>query len=105
MLDEAQIPYENYQEKFPDDLAEFFVNSVARYGENGMYKRNQIIYGRHKNGHGWKFDGICQCGSYGAFNNMIETYGTLGRDEKNNPRVMTADHAFEIIRKDWNMCK
>lgn len=64
-----------------------------------MYSRNQIIYGR--NGKNWKIDGICQYGSYGAAEGLIETYGPLGCDKYGDPRILTAQEVFDIIKEDW----
>lgn len=96
MLMKAGIPFERIEEVYFDEYDLF----KERYGEAGKWRRNQIIYGRYSHG-GWKFDAICQFGSCGAKDGLIETYGELGIDEGCEPRVMTADEAFEIIRKDW----
>ena len=101
MLEEAKIPYENRIE---------LNKNVSVYlkisGSAGHFSRNQIIYGRIPNTkNSWKFDGICQYGSYGAAEGMIETYGDLGADEEGQPRVMTAAEAFEIIKKDYEESK
>ena len=105
MLEEAEIPYENRIE-----LNTLFNKYVSIYlkvsGSAAHFSRNQIIYGRIPNTRNdWKFDGICQYGSYGADEGMIETYGSLGSDEEGQPRVMTAAEAFEIIKKDYEESK
>lgn len=106
MLTEANIPFESYQKKHPALLSdnEFWKNNfmqcAEQYGECGIYERNQIIYGRSGE-HNWKLDGICQYGSYGANDDMIETYGELGTDEDGEPRVLNANQVFEIIKEDF----
>lgn len=96
MLNEAKIPYESYQEQWPDK--ELIVWDGTKGAE---WQRNQIIYGRHDE-HEWRFDAIFQYGSFGREKNMIETYGDLGTDEDGNPRVMSAETAFVIIKEDWD---
>lgn len=100
MLDEAKIPYENYQElhRFP----EFVPHAVDLYGEAGQWSRNQIVYGRNgEDPQFWKFDAICQFGSWGCGKGLIECWGELGGDNGGDPRVMTAEEAFAIIFKDY----
>ena len=99
MLKEADITYEDYCELRTDE--EDLKYWLKYSGENGKYRRNQVIYGRYSKG-GWLFDGICHGGSYGAKENLIESYGDLGVDEEGNPMVLTATQAFEIIKKDWD---
>ena len=94
MLTDAGIPFESYIEE--SKTPRFY---ATEYGEAGKYDRNQVIYGRCEEG--WKFDAIWHYGSYGAKEGLLETYGRLGVDGKNNPRVMTAREAFEIIKADW----
>lgn len=96
MLDEAKIPYESYQKEWGRDKP-----LINWSGEAGKYEKNQVIYGRYDGGLGWKIDGICQWGSYGAKQGMIETYSDLGVDEDGEPMVMTAQEVFDIIKKDW----
>lgn len=95
MLNEAKIPYESYQEAWSELL----------YGwdgsEGAQWQRNQIIYGRHDE-HEWKFDAVFQYGSWGREKNCVESYGELGVDEDGNPRVMSAETAFAIIKEDWD---
>ncbi len=98
MLNEAKIPYESYQEKWPDGLQLLYGWDK---GEGAQWQRNQIVYGRN-NQDGWKFDAIFQYGSWGREKNLVETYGELGVDQDGNPRVMSAETAFYIIKKDWN---
>jgi hypothetical protein len=106
MLTSANIPFESYQEKHPallsdnDFWKDNFMLCAKRYGECGIYGRNQIIYGRSDE-NSWKLDGICQYGSYGANEGMIETYGELGTGEDGEPRVLDADQVFEIIKEDF----
>ena len=105
MLKYAQIPFEDVRELW---TIEGITNSMIHlHGECGKYRRNQIIYGAYHGKHenircNWKFDAICQAGSYGAREGLIETYGDLGCDKKGQPRVMTAKEAFEIIKADWD---
>ncbi len=99
MLVEANIPFEYYYEVWSDEDC---IDSLKKiYGEFGRYKRNQIIYGRHGDTNTWKFDAILQAGSYSCNLGLIETYGDLGTYDTGEPRVMTAEKAFEIIQKDW----
>ncbi|MCR4622652.1 MAG: hypothetical protein K5663_11285 [Clostridiales bacterium] len=98
LLDEAGIPYESVI--VPETLEPEIHKKL--YGEAGKFRRNQVIYGRNpKEPVLVKFDAIWQCGSYGAAQGLIETYHELGVDSKGNPRVMTAQEAFEIIKADW----
>lgn len=97
MLNEAKIPYESYQEEWSDKWQYAWDKS-----EGAQWQRNQIIYGRYDNKHEWKFDAIFQYGSWGREDNLVETYGDLGTDEDGNPRVMSAEEAFSIIKEDWD---
>lgn len=107
MLTVANIPFETYQEKHPALLSDndFWKNNFLQcakiYGECGIYGRNQVIYGRSGENN-WKLDGICQYGSYGASEGMIETYGELGTDKDGEPRVLNAEQVFEIIKGDYD---
>ena len=97
MMMRSKIPFESYQEHFNDIDAERY---QLYYGyTEARYVRNQIIYGRLDESQ-WKSDAICQMGSYGAEQGLIECYGSLG-SENGNPRVMTAEEAYRIIEKDW----
>lgn len=100
MLDEAKIPYESYQEAWSDKWQYAWDKS-----EGAQWQRNQIIYGRYGEGrygeHDWKLDAIFQYGSWGRKDNCVETYGDLGVDEYGDPRVMSAEEVFNIIKKDW----
>lgn len=110
MLTAAEIPFESIQEEFDE---EYIKRSPCPefYAGNRRYHQNQIIYGRYndKDFNGWvvpwKFDGICHYGSYGVEQGLIETYGSLGTDSKGEPRVMTAEQAFEIIKNDYSECE
>lgn len=97
MLDDAGIPYESIQE----ERAEVPDFAKKMFGEAAKWTRNQVIYGGRVGDH-WRWDGICQYGSYGAAKGMIETYGTLGWDKKHNPQVMGAEDAFAVIAADWS---
>jgi len=98
LLDEAGIPYESVI--VPETLEPEIHQKL--YGEAGKFRRNQVIYGRNPEEPTLvKFDAIWQCGSYGAAQGLIETYHELGMDSKGQPRVMTAQEAFEIIKADW----
>ena len=99
MLKEAEIPYEDYQELRLEE--EDLIYWLKHSGENGKYKRNQIIYGRYSKSD-WLFDAVCQGGSYGSKESLVESYGDLGVDTEGNPMVLTAEQAFEIIKKDWD---
>ena len=96
MLNEAKIPYESYQKEWSDRWQYSWDGT-----EGSQWERNQIIYGRHDD-HEWKLDAIFQYGRWGREKNCIETYGDLGVDEDGNPRVMSAETAFYIIKKDWD---
>lgn len=103
MLTKAGIPYEDKIEpvdKITNELMTKHPESVEYYGEARKWRRNQVIYGR--TGHNkWKWDGIWQYGSYGAADGMIESYGELGVDEQHNPKVVTAEEAFAVIKADY----
>lgn len=105
MLTDENIPYEDYKEQYP--LSRFdnepYIHRL--YGEASKWSRNQIIYGRyndHRRKHEWKIDAIFQRGSYGCTQGFVETYGTLGVDEKNNPMTLKPSEVFKIIVDDWN---
>lgn len=102
MLLREGIPFEDIQQKHIPELMKHYDTEYSRmrFGENWIYDRNQIIYGRMSD-HSWLFDGICQYGSYGAKKGLIETYGELGVDEEHDPMVLTAEEAFAIIKKHW----
>lgn len=97
MLDEAKIPYESFKEVYDPKIIDF---NSDYYNGNGKYKRNQIIYGQYDTNK-WRLDGICQLGSYGYREGLIETYGDLGVDEDEQPLVLTAIEVYNIILKDW----
>lgn len=107
MLDEAKIPYESYQEKW-SELPHQEAWSELLYtwdgGEGTQWLRNQIIYGRYGE-HDWKLDAIFQYGSWGREDNCVETYGDLGVDEYGDPRAMSAEEVFTIIKEDWDKMK
>lgn len=101
MLTDAKIPFISYQERRPE--YNFFRPEI--FGEAGRWSRNQVIYGGEaycrRYGH-YLWDGICQYGSYGAGNGLIETYGTLGWDNRHEPKIVTARQAFKTILEHWN---
>lgn len=101
LLDKAGIPYINRVVLAEDDVDIY----VKMYGEAGKYTRNQVMYGEctlsKESLFPWKFDAIWQRGSYGAMAGLIEAYGTLGWDKQENPREMTAQEAFDIIKADY----
>lgn len=101
LLDKAGIPYINRVELAKDDVDIY----VKMYGEAGKYTWNQVIYGEctlpQETPFPWKFDAIWQRGSYGAMAGLIEAYGALGWDKQENPREMTAQEAFDIIKADY----
>ena len=108
MLDEAEIPYDSYQEewKFIENLPENVRDEVRKtYGLAGRWLHNQVIYGADPDMSGWRLDGICQYGSYGANEGLIETYGSLGVDAEGDPLVLRAEDVFEIIKADWDLRK
>ena len=110
MLKRSGIPFEDYKELRSNNNYLSNDSLETLYGEAGKYSRNQIIYGRNKKDYFksencWKFDGICQYGSFGAKEAMIETYGSLGVDSQGEPRVMTAKEAFDIIKRDYDLYK
>ena len=72
---------------------------IVVLGRKERWKDERIRYGRY--GHDWKLDAIFQYGSLGREENRLETYGDLGVDEDGNPRVMSAEEVFNIIKKDW----
>ena len=97
MLDESKIPYESYQKEWWDKEQYAWDKT-----EGSQWYRNQIIYGRHHDKNWWKLDAIFQYGSWGREENCVETYGELGVDEDGNPRVMSAEEVFTIIKEDWD---
>ena len=107
MLDKANIPYESFKELHTELVDGFVECCKSHYGEAGVYSRNQVCYygAKKDEERGWKIDGICQFGSYGAEDGLIETYGELGTDFDGKPRIMTAHQMFEIIRNDWEKQK
>lgn len=96
MLDKAGIPYESYQREWPEEAR----TVPELFSGNERFVHNQIIYGRIDE-ITWKLDGICQSGSYGARQGLIETYGKLGTDAEGDPLVLRADDVFQIIKEDW----
>ena len=67
--------------------------------------RNCVTYGdplpgKPKTGK-YLWDGICQPGSYGYEEGLIESWGKLGADENGQPQVVAADEAFEVIKAHW----
>ena len=94
MLTDAGIPHVNLRERYPIDVPW----PRQTWGKAGTWIRNQVLY---PDGENARFDAIWQAGSYGCEQGLIETYHTLGVDERGEPRVMDAEEAFEIIRKDW----
>ncbi len=96
MLLEAKIPFEHIVQY---SSFEFIKDNIEMFGEAGRYMRNQINYYQPDGTR--VFDCILQYGSYGCEEGMLETYCELGVDEDGEPRVMTAEEAFEIIKKDW----
>lgn len=98
MLDEADIPYDSMQEEWSDEIKAVVPDY---YTGNNRFMRNQVIYGAAPDLHDWKLDGICQMGSYGAAQGLIETYGPLGTDAEGDPLVLTAEDVFQIIVDDW----
>lgn len=97
MLDEAGIPYDSIKEEWSQEIKDAIPDY---YIGNNRYCHNQIVYGAAQNGL-WKLDGICQMGSYGASEGLIETYGKLGTDAEGDPLVLRADDVFQIIKEDW----
>lgn len=101
MLNNEHIPYESFKDLYNPEEIDY---NCEYYNNCGKYKRNQIIYGRYDN-YNWKFDGICQLGSYGYNKGLIESYGELGADIYNRPMVLKAEEAFDIIANDWYKMK
>lgn len=99
MLDKARIPYDSIKEEFKKEITERY---PEYYGGNKRYFRNQVIYGANNDVTEWKIDGICQMGSYGANEGLIETYGPLGTDAEGDPLVLRAEDVFQIIEEDWS---
>ena len=66
--------------------------------EADRYFRNQIVYGRKEYNNSWLFDAIFKNGSYGRFQNLLETYGEYGQKD-DEPMVMSAEDAFAIISR------
>lgn len=102
MLDEAEIPYDSIQEEWTPEFYETLPDELREmYGGNSRWIHNQVIYGAVPDVSSWKLDGICQYGSYGAKEGLIETYGSLGVDAEGDPLVLRAEDVFEIIKADW----
>lgn len=103
MLTDAKIPFESRQEKW-DEQAQIPPFAKEEYGEACKWRRNQVIYGRaeHCGDYMWQWDGICQYGSYGAKDGMIESYGVLGADSEGYPMVVTAEEAFATIKAHYD---
>lgn len=95
-LREAKIPFEHIVVYNPHKLME---DDIKMFGDAGKYLRNQVNYWRPDGS--VAFDCVLQSGSYGCKEGLLETYHELGVDENNSPMVMTAEEAFEIIKKDW----
>lgn len=95
MLQKVNIPYKRrivkWEDMFPGRTHN--VNCVA-----DIYFRNQIIYPNEEE---WLLDAICQYGSYGREQGMLETYGLLGSDDYSNPRILNHLEVFKIISDDW----
>lgn len=102
MLDKAKIPYDYIKKEFPSSITEQY---PEYYNGNNRYLRNQIIYGANNDLTEWKIDGICQMGSYGAKEGLIETCGPLGTDAEGDPLVLHAEDVFQIIKEDWDRIK
>lgn len=101
MLDKAGIPYETFQQAH--ERPEYVPYAKDLYGEAGQWALNQVVYGRNgEDPQFWKFDAICQFGSYGCGKGLIECWGELGSDADGEPRVLTAVEAFAIISKDYH---
>ena len=98
MLDEAEITYDSIQKEWHEDIKKIFPDY---YEGNNRFVKNQVIYGAAPDVSSWKLDGICQMGSYGANEGLIETYGPLGTDAEGDPLVLRAEDVFQIIVEDW----
>jgi len=99
MLDEANIPYKSTMILVPELLQE---RHKDYYSGNNRFVRNQIIYDPDpEKPISWKLDAICQLGSYGSAQGLLETFGELGTDAEGDPLVMTAEEVFDIIKEDW----
>lgn len=97
MLSDAGIPFQQYIEFWPPDFP--FIPPMECPAD--VYRRNQIIYGGMRGGM-WRFSAILQWGSYGRRHGLLETYGELGSNERGNPRILTAEQAFEIVKCDYD---
>ena len=99
MLEEEGIPFISKQALWAEGVIPLPLST--KYGKNGEWKRNQVIYTRGGKAEDKLIDGVCQYGSLGARGGYIETYGRLGANEEGEPQVMTAQQVFDIIKKDW----
>lgn len=99
MLDKVRIPYDSIQKEWPQEVKDTFPEF---YKGNNRFIQNQVIYGANNDVTEWKIDGICQMGSYGANEGLIETYGPLGTDAEGDPLVLRAEDVFQIIKEDWS---
>lgn len=102
MLTDAGIPFESHQVQWGCPILPF---EKERHGEACKWSVNQVIYGPKEpvdDGTPWLWDGICQYGSYGAREGLIESYGPLGVDSEGYPNVVTAEEAFNIIKAHYD---
>ena len=100
MLTKAGIPYEDEIEPMTEQklIKPELANICGEAGRKWWL--NRVIYGR--DGESWLWDGICQYGSCGAAEGMIDSFGELGVDEEHNPKVVTAEEAFAVIKADYD---
>lgn len=102
MLTEAKIPFESYEELYEDRFKDFPSCMPNIECDADRYFTNQVIYGRgYTIDHMWIIDAIYKYGSYGRASGLLETYGEMGVDYKDNPKVMSAVEVFDIIKNDW----
>ena len=93
-LEEAGIPHV-WRQELNDG---YEPDSICSHDKD-RYLTNQILY---PNGYDCLFDVVWQLGSWFFDPSCdIESYHELGCDKDGMPRIISVDHAFQIIDKDW----
>lgn len=101
MLMENGIPFMNRYQEIEPEFKE--LHHGLPDGEAGKkWWRNQVIYAE---GTESAWSGICQYGSYGEEEGLIESWFPLGWDEYEAPKTVTAKEAFSVIKNDWEKKK
>ena len=108
LLTEAGIPYEDCKVEQPKAVKEYYRKiAILQIGpqDMNMWQRNQVFYGDVFNDKGeivgCKFDAIYHHGA-DSTHKVIECWGSLIGEE---PKCLTPQGAFEVIKADWEKCK